>query len=92
MAGPLLIQRLEVGEFWVPMCVEYPLVGSLYVPHNLDSYPVSAAVNIPCYIVDVKTRKRMLVLKNSRIWGGMADVLIAARDWLFSANRRSCKK
>ena len=47
------IQRLEEGEFWVPMCVEY-------VPYYLLS-PASLAVKIPCYIVDVIGPKRMLV-------------------------------
>ena len=35
-----------------------------------------------CYIVGVKREKRSVSLKKTRTCGGMADVLIAARDWL----------
>ena len=44
------IQRLEEGEFWVPMCIKY-------VPRYL-LLPASSADKILCYIVGVKRRKK----------------------------------
>ena len=73
------IQRLEGREFWVLVCIEY-------VPRYLLS-PASSAVKILCYIVGIKERKKNVSLKNVCTCGGMADVLIAAHDWLFFSQK-----
>ena len=85
VAGPYRFK----GDFWVPMCIE-SLMGwlSWYVPRYLLS-PAVSAVKIPCYIVGIKGKKKGGVcLKNTRTCGGTADVLIAARDWLFFSQTR----
>ena len=71
------IQMLE-GEFWIPICV-------VYVPCYLLS-PASSAVKIHWH-----QREKWDVSLNVRICGGMADVLIVAHDWLFSANHGAHK-
>ena len=48
-----------------------------------------SVVKIPCYIVGVKMEKGSVSLKNAGTCGSTADVLIAARDWLFISQSRS---
>ena len=77
------IQRLEEGEFWIPTCVEFPMgwPSSYVAPHGLLACFISS--QDPVLHGWCQKGKWNVSLKNMHTCGGMADVLIAARDWLF---------
>ena len=79
------IQRLEEREFWVPTCiVSHGMTVLVYTaPHAVVTHGLICQQSRYSVTSLVSKGKRSVSLKNACTCGGMADVLIAACDWLF---------